>query len=106
MNDRASRLQEANKQSNTNVQYTAYAAKEVLEGRKWAQSNTVYLSSPYEARVVQIDGVIHLINLREATCTCGRYQRNGVPCGHAMAAIFRQGLGLDTFLPAILSINQ
>jgi hypothetical protein len=41
MNDRASRLQEANTQSAANIQYTAYAAKEVLEGRKWAQSNTV-----------------------------------------------------------------
>ena len=63
------------------------------------------LSSPNEGRVVQTDGAVHMVNLRVGTCSCGRYQRNGVPCGHAMACLFRQGLSLDTFLPASLSIE-
>ena len=78
-------------------------ATKVQEGRKWAQSNHVQLSSPIEGRVVQPDNAVHLVNLQTGTCSYRRYQANGIPCGHAMACIFAQGLTLETFLPPALS---
>jgi len=61
------------------------------------------LSSPSEGRVIQPDNSVHLVNLTAGTCTCCRYQANSIPCGHAMACIFAQGLTLKPFLPQALS---
>jgi hypothetical protein len=61
------------------------------------------VSSPTQARVVGASGLIHLVDLAAGTCSCRRYQANGVPCGHAMSFIFRQKLTLEPFLPPVLS---
>jgi len=75
----------------------------VEEGRNWARCNGLQMSSPTEARVVQPDGRIYLVDLTARTCSCRRYQENGVPCGHAMTLIFQQGSQLTPFLPTELS---
>ena len=36
-------------------------------------------------------------------CSCGRFQQNGIPCGHAMGLIFCNGNNLEPFLPPFLS---
>ena len=61
------------------------------------------MSSPFEGRVTQNDGAVHIVNLQARICTCCRYQANDIPCSHAMACIFQQGLTLDSFLPSVLS---
>lgn len=71
--------------------------------RRHSNGTQVQLSSPFEGRVIQPDNSIHLVNLTDRTCTCFRYQANEIPCGHAMACIFSQGLTLEPFLPSVLS---
>jgi len=121
MTNRASQLQEAQKQARDSLKWTSYCQTKLAYGRKWAQSNRVSLllkllimltalfiqvqhASPTEGRVIQSDGLIYLVNTTTTACGCGRYQRDGVPCSHAMAFIFAQGESLEGYLPASMSI--
>jgi hypothetical protein len=61
------------------------------------------LSSPFEARVIQQDGAIKVVDLRAGTCTCREYQINDIPCGHALKAIFASNGKITDYLPRILS---
>jgi len=70
---------------------TPFMEARLAEGRGWAQSNQVQISSPSQARVVQIDGQICLVNLEAGTCSCLQYQGSGIPCGHAIALILATG---------------
>ena len=86
---------------------TPFLAEKLEEQRNYSRQNTTFPSSTAICRVQSHgrSGAIHVVNTTEATCTCGRYQENGIPCGHAITAITRrrgaQGR-LDTYLPAAL----
>lgn len=85
---------------------TPWVEGKLEEGRALARSNRVQPSSPTEGRVVQPDGRIFLVDLAAGTCSCRRYQENGVPCGHAMSLIFAIGASVGSYLPAVLSAAQ
>ena len=52
---------------------------------------------------MQADGRILSVHLGKQICSCRRYQRNGIPCGHAPALINILSRPFATFLPSILS---
>lgn len=85
--------------------YTPFCAGLVNEGRAWARGNTVQMASTWTARMVQPNGTIFLVDLYHRTCTCLRFQDTGIPCGHAIACIFRVGHTLNTYLSDKLLVS-
>ena len=106
MEKRADRLAAALLAAEEGRLTTPFVEGKLMEGRKWAQSNSVQPSSPTVGRVVQPNGTIYLVDLAAGTCTCRRYQANGIPCGHAMSLIFANGGTLTGYLPANMSAAQ
>jgi len=45
------------------------------------------MASDIEAEVVQANGKVFLTNLARRWCSCGHFQENGIPCGHAFSLI-------------------
>lgn len=72
------------------LQYTPWAHRLVDAAVKWARSNTVQIASvsDVEARVVQQDELVRIVNVKDRRCSCGRFQDFNFPCGHAASAIF------------------
>jgi hypothetical protein len=102
----ASRLVEAQKQTEEGCKYTSFCQTKLVYTCKWTQSNQVHMSSINEAQVIQSNGVIYLVNLHTGSCGCGRYAENGVPCSYAMVFIFSQEQSIEPYLPAELSLLQ
>lgn len=90
-----------------------------------ARNNMVYQSDFNEGRVtedalVEIRDVVTgarrmerrervvVLNFEDktGTCTCGRFQENGIPCGHAIAFMQRVGIVPVSFIPPILSLEM
>lgn len=50
-------------------------------------SNTIQASSPTSAIVTQTNKKTFIVDLTLARCSCGHFQSNGIPCGHAFSFI-------------------
>jgi SWIM zinc finger len=103
MEKRAQRLLIASKALEEGLVTTPWVEGKVEEARTWALANTVQISSPFEGRVVQPNGNIYLVNTTARTCSCRRYQENGIPCGHAMTLILAIGASITPYLLEELS---
>lgn len=103
MAKRSRRLLAAQRALANGASITPWVEAQVEAQRLYAQANTVQISSPTSARVVEPNNQVHIVDLRVGTCTCRRFQANGIPCGHAMAFILRIGNQLTPYLPPILS---
>ncbi|KAL7161112.1 hypothetical protein ACSBR2_041714 [Camellia fascicularis] len=66
--------------------------KSFLDGRTW----NVSLSSDNVFEVHCFPSVMVDLGLR--TCSCRKWEINGYPCQHAVAAIFRSGKNLNSFV--------
>lgn len=55
---------------------------------------------------MQLDGTIHLVDTAAGTCSCCRYQCNGIPYRHAITLIFARGGQLAPFLPVTMLAAQ
>ena len=106
MEKRGQRLLAATSAISEGRSTTPFVDARIEEGRELARSNRVQISSPTTGRVVQPDGTIHLVDTAAGTCSCRRYQCNGIPCGHAMTLIFAGGGQLAPFLPVTMSAAQ
>lgn len=106
MSERYIRFEEARRQQGKGAVVTPFCASVLSEGRKWAQSCSVQQFSPVEARVIQTDRLVNFVNLDARSCGCGRFQQDGIPCGHAMSFIFKLGQSLDAYVPAELTIAR
>jgi hypothetical protein len=67
-----------------------------------AQHRLVERSSDSAGSVTTFSGTRHAVDLAAATCTstCGHYQINRIPCGHAVALIRKLGKHPHDFIPA------
>ena len=52
--------------------------------------------------VTQPNGTVKIVNLETATCSCGNYQENGIPCGHALTCIMSLRL---VYYPILTTLN-
>ena len=68
---------------------TKFCLRLVGESRIWARQNVAQMATNVNGRVTQPDGLVWIVNLDLGTCTCGKYQENSVPCGHAMTCIMQ-----------------
>ena len=103
MEKRADRLCAATALLEAGREMTPFVEGVVSQGRRWAQGNRVQHSTLFEARVVQPNGQIQIVNLTAGTCSCSEFQSNGIPCGHAIATILSGGESLTPYLPVTLS---
>lgn len=71
--------------------HTEYAYQQLLCNQRWADANTVQLSSQFCGTITQRNHKTFITNLQYRICTCGHFQANGIPCGHAFT---------QTLLPA------
>lgn len=49
-------------------------------------------------------GVAQVIQISQKTCTCCRFQDTGVPCGHAIAVIYKQNVAPASYMPNYLKM--
>lgn len=103
MEKRAERLTAASALILEGRTMTPFVESAIIEGRRSAQGNSLQLSSPTQGRVIQPNGCIFLVDIAVGTCSCRKYQANGIPCGHAICLILRTGQEITAFLPATLS---
>ena len=69
----------------------------------WARTNTVQLASPTIGHVQQPNSCIYIVNLETKSCGCGRFQQNGIPCGHPIACIAQLCQQPLDYCPSLLS---
>jgi hypothetical protein len=50
----------------------------------FTQHRKVQMSDEQHGIVTSFSGAEFLVDLVACTCTCGRYQVNNIPCGHAV----------------------
>jgi hypothetical protein len=85
--------------------WTLWARGKLQEHRLLARTNTVVMRSPLQGLVKQVNNNVYTIDLETKECSCKGFQENGIPCGHAITAIFAYpGRDLIPFMLEILSI--
>lgn len=88
------------------ARFTKFCLHHLSLERPWARTNTVFPSTLTTARVQQANGHVYFVDLVTKTCTCRKFQENGIPCGHAIAWILElNDRPLEHYLPNILSLE-
>jgi len=103
MNQRAERYQTAclkDHQQN----WSDFALGQLTISRAWTRRNTVNMANDTSFIVQQINNKQFIVNLQTRTCTCGPYQENGIPCGHALSSIHHLGHLANTYISDSFSI--
>jgi hypothetical protein len=106
MEKRSVRLQAATLALKEGCLSTPWVDKQLEIARQWAGSNSVQVSSLFEGRVAQPNGMIYLVNLATRSCSCRQFQNHGVPCGHAMALIFAVQANILDYVPPELTAER
>lgn len=105
MDRRAERYQLATKRNN-NHQFTLRGEALLKESIAWAGRNSVRRSSPTKGKVTQLNNQYDFeVDLDEKTCTCGRYQDTQVPCGHAVAFIYKIRKASNDYMPDYVKMS-
>jgi hypothetical protein len=60
----------------------------------------------FEVRHMNGRGRKYTVNLEKRTCSCGYFQLAGLPCCHAITAIYKCGKVVDDFIDNCYSIEQ
>jgi hypothetical protein len=85
--------------------WTPWARGKLQEHRLLARTNTIVMRSELEGLVKQLNGNVYTVDLETMECSYKGFQENGIPCRHAITAIFaRPGRDLVPFMPEILSV--
>ena len=88
MNQRYHRHTEATRLLESRRQlHKEYCLQQLQESEPWSASNRVRITSAVEGEVTPSNNKVFLTNLAHRTCTCGHFQINGIPCGHAFSVI-------------------
>lgn len=105
MTERYKRAQSAIKELQR-ARFTKFCLHQLSLERPWARTNIVFPSTPTTARIQQANGNVYFVDLVTRTCTCRKFQENGIPCGHAIAWIMElNDRPLEHYLPNILSLE-
>ena len=87
MNQRHQRYQQAIKELQESKILTSFAYTALRESQHWAHSNTVDISSITSGTITQSNKKTFIVDMLLRTCTCGHFNINGIPCGHAFSFI-------------------
>ena len=107
MNERYERYSKANRQITHGQQpVTDYCLLRLQESEQWSSSNRVRMASETEGEVIQANGKVFLTNLARRWCSCGHFQENGIPCGHAFSIIRQvQNRSPRDYIPQFFSLT-
>jgi hypothetical protein len=91
MNTRFERKQTASAllDSDNGEIYTESALKILAESLENSQHRRAYLANHEHGQVHSFSGNNYFVDLTKLMCTCGRFQVNDIPCGHAIACLRR-----------------
>jgi len=88
------------------VQLSTNFALDVLkESLKFAQHRLVLRQDELHGSVLSYSKSRYFVNLAEHTCSCGRFQINDIPCGHAVALIYKLRGHPRDFIPRFFSLE-
>jgi len=73
---------------------------------KFTQHRKVQKSDEQHGKITSFSGAEFLVDLVACTCTCGRYQVNNIPCGHAAACIVKLQKEPRNYVPEIFSLQK
>ena len=104
MNQRAQRYQTACSQERQQ-HWSDFALGQLTISRSWTRRNTVNMANDRLFIVQQINNKQFIVNLEGRTCTCGHYQENGIPCGHALSSIHHIGQSANAYISDAFSIT-
>ena len=79
-------LQEAKKYLDGAV-ITNYSAKKLEVSMNFSNHRLIRYADPLHASVLSMSGKWYVVDLEARTCTCGHFQFDDIPCGHAVAVI-------------------
>jgi len=88
---------------NPNQGFTEFAMKTILNSREWSKRNTVRVATRTTAEVLQGNKKTYTVDLARKTCSCGHYQQNDIPCGHAYSIIIALNRAPRDYIPAVFS---
>jgi hypothetical protein len=84
---------------------TDFALASLKESIEFSQHRLVQVADMLHGSVVSFSGERYTVNLDKHTCTCGRFQVNEIPCGHAVALINKLRLSPRDFIPEFFSLQ-
>jgi hypothetical protein len=112
MHIRTQRLSNAEALASKGQRFSDFAMKQLRDRRKLAGTFGVRMGGTHsdEAEVsgVNTPVTVFVVNFRMRTCTCKRYQENGIPCEHALAFILQsphRSPDLEAHIPWVFSID-
>jgi len=77
--------------------------KAILNSRECSKRNTVRVVTRTTAQVSQENEKTYTVDLARKTCSCGHYQQNDIPCGHAYSVIIALNRARRDYVPAVFS---
>ena len=66
---------------------TKYSSQLLQESLQHANHQIIRHADANNASVLSFSGRWYAVDLLVRTCSCGRFQCNNIPCGHAVAVI-------------------
>jgi hypothetical protein len=86
--------------------YTGFTLKQLAESVEFTQHRKVQMSDEQHGIVTSFSGTKFIVDLVACTCTCGGYQVNNIPCGHAVACIVKLQKEPRNYIPEIFSLQK
>jgi len=66
---------------------TKYSTTLLAQSMEFSNHRVVRMADEFRGSVLSFRGKWYAVDLQQRTCSCGRFQYNDVPCGHAIAVI-------------------
>jgi hypothetical protein len=79
--------------------YTEFALKIIAGSLENSHHRRVYLADHEHDKVHSFSGNNYFVDLTKPMCTCGRFQVNDIPCGHAIACLRRLNQAPRDYIP-------
>ncbi|KAM7466139.1 hypothetical protein LguiB_013701 [Lonicera macranthoides] len=99
------RQQGVDMHANSELEYTPFMALKFEEFKNKVKKYSVFRHSEGSTTVISSKGKIKNVNIKERTCTCGRWSVYKYPCSHVMAVCVDQRLEPKYLIDPYLSLD-
>jgi len=106
MGQRYARFQDAvQKLAVPGARYTNFALQLLTESMDHSQHRRVEAASETRGVVTSHSDKQYVVDLEARTCTCGRFEINDIPCGHAVSLILRLRKQPRDYIPKVFTLE-